>query len=59
MTVGNLAKPILVIFIAIESRDGKLFKTSRWNFLAIKAFELAHFKNQTNLLKNAKARKFH
>ena len=55
MTVGNLAKPIFVIFIAIESRDGKLFKMSRWNFVAIIAFELAHFKNQTNLLKKCKS----
>ena len=46
MSVGNLARPIFVIFIANDKRDIKLFKKFKLNFVVIIVSELAHFGNQ-------------
>ena len=48
-SVGNLAEPIFVIFIANHRRDVKLFKKFKLNFVAMILFELAHFKNQEQI----------
>ena len=44
-SVGNLAGPIFVIFIANNRRDMKLFKKLKLNFLVMIVSELAHFEN--------------
>ena len=44
-SVGNLARPIFVIFIANDRRDVRLVKKFKLNFVVIIVFELAHFEN--------------
>ena len=45
-SVGNLARPIFVIFIANNRRDIMLFKKLKLNFVVMIVSELAHFENQ-------------
>ena len=55
-SVGNLAGPILVIFIANARTDIKLFKNYKLNFVVLIVSKLAHFQNQEkNLLIYAKS----
>ena len=48
-SVGNLAGPIFVIFIANDRRDIKLFKNFKLIFVVMIVSELAHFENQEKI----------